>query len=86
MNLYGNPLDYVLLQDASDDSSTLSQVNAFLKAEEWPGFPYHAIQPNSIPVNPSKFFGTVVPIPPLQGRKTKRGQGYAGLSNYNFIP
>lgn len=85
-----NALSYVLLWDISDHSTTEIKVNALHQAESWPGFPSDPTNPNPIHVNPKNIgFGSEVkPVPPLGGRRTRRGSPpkYVSLSNYNNLP
>ena len=81
-----NSLDYVLLWDVSDNSTTASKVDASYTASQWPGPPANPISPNPINVNVGMYMSKVKPVPSLNGRKTRRGVGYAGLSNYNNMP
>lgn len=86
MIVHGSYYNYVLLQDVSDDSTTMAKVNAFLSAGEWPGFPKDPISPNPIPVNVGNYTPTVRPVPALGGRRVQRGRGYISLANYNNLP
>lgn len=85
-----SPLTYVLLWDVSDHSTIESKTNAFEEAMQWPGFPQDPISPNPIHVDIEKVGMKMVKsnVPPLGGRKTRRGTPplYTSLSNYNNLP
>jgi len=86
MAAHGHTLDYVLLWSVSDNDPGWIEPNAIQKAGVWPGFPANPIQPNPIDVDTKKYVQNFPPMPPLGGRKTKRGQSYVSLSNYNNLP
>ena len=56
------------------------------KAERWPELPTNPISPNFIPVNMNIYRPSVKPLLSLEGRHTRRGGGYASLTNYNNLP
>lgn len=82
----GGTLDYVLLWDVSLHTPIGIKHKAMRMAEHWPGIPSNPISPNPISMNLQNYTPRIIPIPPLGGRRTRRGRGYAGLSNYNNIP
>jgi len=88
MAVHGSALNYVLLKDVSDDSSSKTKLNAYNEAMIWPGFPKNLISPNPINVVMENWGELPVkPVKPLEGRKTQRGNGrYVSLVNYNNIP
>ena len=61
-----------------------------MEARDWPGFPVDPINPNPIHVDFDKMNLKKIraDIPPLGGRRTRRGgpPKYVSLSNYNNIP
>lgn len=86
MSVSGGNLDYVLLWDASDMTKIDVKAAAYDATEIWPETPTNPISPNPILVDMNLYRPPVKPMAPLGGRITRRGGGYASLSNYNNLP
>lgn len=64
-----------------------AKVDAYLKAQEWPGYPKNPGNPLPLQIhNIDKYIPDVKPIPPPGGRVFRRNQRYVFLSNYNNYP
>lgn len=78
-------MSYTRLWKVEDHTNEYDKMFLQLKAQEWPGLPNYAIDPNpsNIPQNLKYSYKS---SPSLVDRKIKRRGGYMSLSNYNSIP
>lgn len=87
MTQYKKNISYIPLMEMFDTVPIETKVDAYLKSEEWPGYPVKPGNPLPLKIKDiDKYIPDVKPISPPGGRVFRRTQRYVFLSNYNNYP